>query len=197
MATSTLNPKVVLLAVGLALSGVGAVASDYQPYPNTSPGTVYRWKTYVVDDHGGKKLRGIYIDTIEGKTLIGEHEYVVVKRINPEKKPLSNIIYRCDKQVFGILLGPSEQSFLVHWKGTPSEGQSWMSGAQKIVTRGQADVEAEGTVYRDCWVLDQFDNGQLVNRSYFNRDDGWVESVRYTNGKLVGFTFRLPEGVDQ
>jgi hypothetical protein len=197
MATSILNRKAILLAAGLALSAVSAVASDYQPYPDTSPGTVYRWKTYAVDDHGGKKLRGIYIDTIEGKTLIGEHEYVVVKRINPEKKPLSNIIYRCDKQVFGILLGPSEQSLLVHWKGAPSEGQSWMSGAQKIVTRGQADVEAEGTVYRDCWVLDQFDNGQLVNRSYFNRDDGWVESVRYTNGKLVGFTFRLPEGVDQ
>jgi hypothetical protein len=194
MATSTSNLKAILLAAGLAFLARSAAASDYQPYPDTSPGATYRWKTYVVDDHGGKKLRGIYIDTIEGKTLIGEHEYVVVKRINPEKKPLSNIIYRCDKQVFGILLGPSEQSLLVHWKGTPSEGQSWMSGAQKIVTRGQADVEAEGTVYRDCWVLDQFDNGQLVNRSYFNRDDGWVESVRYTNGKLVGFTFRLPQG---
>ena len=197
MATSTLNPKVVLLAVGLALSGVGAVASDYQPYPNTSPGTVYRWKTYVVDDHGGKKLRGIYIDTIEGKTLIGDHEYVVVKRVNPENRPLSPIIYRCDNQLFGILLAPSERALLVHWKGSPSEGQTWTNGTQKIVTRGQADVEVEGAAYRDCWVLDQFDNGQLVNRSYFNRDEGWVESVRYTNGRVSVITIRLPEGIDQ
>jgi hypothetical protein len=197
MATSTLNPKVVLLTVGLALSAVGAVASDYQPYPNTSPGTTYRWKTYVVDDHGGKKLRGIYIDTIEGKTLIGDHEYVVVKRVNPENRPLSPIIYRCDNQLFGILLAPSERALLVHWKGSPSEGQTWTNGTQKIVTRGQADVEAEGAAYRDCWVLDQFDNGQLVNRSYFNRDEGWVESVRYTNGRVSVITIRLPEGIDQ
>jgi hypothetical protein len=145
-----------------------------------------------VDERGEKKFRGIYTNTIEGKTVIGEHEYVVVKRVNPENRPLSDIIYRCDDRLFGILLGPSEQSLLVHWKGTPSEGQAWTNGAQKIVIRGQADVEAEGTVYRDCWVLDQFDNGQLVNRSYFNRDDGWVESVGYTNGKVAGFTFRLP-----
>lgn len=197
MATSTLNLKAVLLAAGLALSAGSTVAKDYQPFPDTSPGTVYRWKTYAVDERGQKKLRGIYTNTIEGKTLLGEHEYVVVKRANPEHKPLSDIIYRCDDQLFGILLGPSEQSLLVHWKGSPKEGQSWTSGTRKVVTRGQSDVEAEGTVYPDCWVLDQFENGQLVNRSYFNRDDGWVESVLYSGGKVSAISFRLPQGTDR
>jgi hypothetical protein len=197
MATSTLNRKAILLAAGLAFIARSAAASDYQPFPDTSPGTVYRWKTYAVDERGGKKLRGIYTNTIEGRTLVGEHEYVVVKRANPENKPLSDIIYRCDDRLFGILLGPSEQSLLVHWKGSPSEGQSWTSGTRKVVTRGQADVEAEGTIYRDCWVLDQMENGQLVNRSYFNRDDGWVESVLYSGGKVSAIAFRLPQGDNQ
>ena len=197
MATSTSNRKTVLLAAGLALIARSTIANDYQPFPDTSPGTIYRWKTYAVDPHGEKKLRGIYTNSIEGKTLIGEHEYVVVKRANPENKPLSTIFYRCDDRLFGILLGPSEQTLLVHWKGTPSVGQAWTSGAQKIVIRGQADIDAEGVTYRDCWVLDQFDNGQLVNRSYFNREDGWIESVGYTNGKVSAIGFRLPQGIDR
>jgi hypothetical protein len=41
------------------------------------------------------------------------------------------------------------------------------------------------------------ENGQLVNRSYFNRDDGWVESVLYSGGKVSAIAFRLPQGDNQ
>jgi hypothetical protein len=194
MATSTSNPKAILLAAGLAFGAQVAVASNYQPYPDTSPGTVYRWKTYRVEENGKRTLRGIYTDTIQGKTLIGEHEYIVVQRANPEKKALPPIVYRADDQLFGVLLGPTEESLLVNWKGSPSVGQSWMRGSMQVVIRGQQDVEAEGVSYPDCFVLDMLRDGTLADRSYFDREAGWIETILYRDGKPLAISYRLPEG---
>jgi hypothetical protein len=139
-------------------------------------------------------LRGIYTNTIQGKTLVGDHEYIVVKRANPENKPLGDIVYRCDNQLFGVLLGPTEQTLLVNWKSPATVGQSWSNGPVQVITRGEQDVQAEGETYENCLVVDLMRDGVLADRTYYDREAGWIKTILYRDGKPLAVSYRLPEG---
>jgi hypothetical protein len=190
MATSTFNRKALLLAILLACVVGAAVAGDYPVFPDTTLGTTYYWKSYLVDAHGKRTYHGVYQNTISGTQWVGAHAYVVVNRRNTLNQPVSGIIFRRDEELCGTLDGDTEDSLVVAWKGEPRVGQTWSHGSVQTVIRKQEDVEIEGVVYRDCLVADRLDDGQMTNRSYFSKEHGWVESIAYHHGKVTAIGYR-------
>ena len=42
--------------------------------------------------------------------------------------------------------------------------------------------------------LDMLRDGTLADRSYFDREAGWIETILYRDGKPLAISYRLPEG---